>query len=167
MEQNKLFAENKPAPFLKYNTLPDKCVVDFINQHRIGKACEFGCGEERNAIYLAKNNIDVDAYDLSDVAIGNAKKNAAKNGAEKAHFHAKNIFALVLLCFAAGEDGADEINDYEFYRSRQTGTAFTEERLREFWGEKFDIAKIRKGENIVDSYMWENEFLYICLLKKI
>ncbi len=199
---------DKPAPFLKYNTLPDKCVVDFINQHRIGKACEFGCGEGRNAIYLAKNNIDVDAYDLSEVAIGNAKKNAAKSGAEKVHFHAKNIFALdltdkkydlvldsgifhhlaphrrlqyrdivsdilnengyfILLCFAAGEDGADEINDYEFYRSRQTGTAFTGERLREFWGEKFEIAKIRKGENIVDSYMWESEFLYICLLKKI
>ena len=45
---------DKSAPFLKYNKLPDKCVVDFIKEHSIKNACEFGCGEGRNAIYLAK-----------------------------------------------------------------------------------------------------------------
>ena len=73
---------------------------------------------------------------------------------------------FILLCFAAGEDGADEVDDYEFYRSKQTGTAFTEERLKEFWGEKLDVADIRKGENIVDNQMWESEYLYVCVLKK-
>ena len=52
---NLYMKRNKPASFLKYNTLPDKCVADFINQHRIGKACEFGCGEGRNMICLAKS----------------------------------------------------------------------------------------------------------------
>ena len=78
--------------------------------------------------------------------------------AEKGYF--------ILLCFAAGEDGADEVDDYDFYKSRQTGTAFTEERLKEFWGEKFDVVELRKGENIVESQMWESEYLYICVLRK-
>lgn len=73
---------------------------------------------------------------------------------------------FILLCFAAGEDGADEVDDYEFYRSKQTGTAFTEERLKEFWGEKLDAADIRKGESILDNQMWESEYLYVCVLKK-
>ena len=36
---------DKPAPFLKYNKLPDKCIVDFMKKHAIKNACEFGCGE--------------------------------------------------------------------------------------------------------------------------
>lgn len=198
---------DKPAPFLTYNKLPDKCVVEFIKEHTVKKACEFGCGEGRNAIYLAKNDIAVEAYDLSEVAIENAKRNAAESKAEKAVFKASNIFTLdftdkkydlvidsgifhhlaphrrlhyrdivsnilaengyfILLCFAAGTDGAEEVDDYEFYRSRQTGAAFTEERLKAFWREKFDLMELRKGENIVEAQMWESEYLYVCVLKK-
>ena len=72
---------------------------------------------------------------------------------------------FILLCFAAGEDGADEVDDYEFYRSRQTGAAFTEERLKEFWGETFEAADLRKGENIVNEQMWESEYLYVCVFR--
>lgn len=198
---------DKPAPFLKYNKLPDKCVVDFIKEHNIRNACEFGCGEGRNAIFLAKNNVYTEAYDLSEIAIENAKRIARESRAEKVVFKAGNIFELdlrdkkfdliidsgifhhltphrrlqyrdmvseiladngyfILLCFAAGEDGADEVDDYEFYKCRQTGTAFTRERLKEFWKLKFDIKELRKGENVVEARMWESEFLYICVLKK-
>lgn len=72
---------------------------------------------------------------------------------------------FILLCFAAGEGGADEVDDYEFYRSKQTGTAFTEARLKEFWGEKFNIIELRKGENIAGDQMWESEYLYVCVFK--
>lgn len=198
---------DKPAPFLKYNKLPDKCVVEFINKHNIRSACEFGCGEGRNSIYLAQNNVDIEAYDLSEIAIENAKRNAKESNAEKVIFKAENIFALdlmnkkfdlvidsgifhhlsphrrlhyrdivssileengyfILLCFASGGDGADEIDDYEFYKSKQTGVAFTEERLKMFWGEKFDILELRRGEDIVESRMWESSYLYICVLKR-
>lgn len=198
---------DKPAPFLKYDKLPDKCVVDFMKEHTIKNACEFGCGEGRNAIYLAKNGVYTEAYDLSETAIQNAKRNAEESGTDKVVFQTGNIFSLdltdkkfdlvidsgifhhlaphrrlqyrdivsdilaengyfILLCFAAGEGGADEVDDYEFYRSRQTGTAFTEERLKEFWGEKFDAAVLRKGENLVDDQMWESSYLYVCVFKK-
>lgn len=200
-------ARNKPAPFLKYNTLPDKCVVDFIKEHSIKNACEFGCGEGRNSIYLAKNNIDTKGYDLSEVAVENARKIAGENNVEKADFETGNIFTLdladkkydlvidsgifhhlaphrrlqyrdivsdiltenghfILVCFAAGEDGADEVDDYMFYQTKQTGAAFTEQRLREFWEERFDIVELRKGDNIKDPEMWESSYLYICLLRK-
>ena len=199
---------DKPAPFLKYNKLPDKCVVDFIKEHNIKKACEFGCGEGRNAIYLAKNDIEIEAYDLSETAIKNARRNAEESRAEKAVFQAENIFALdfgdkkfdlvidsgvfhhltphrrlqyrdivsniltengyfILLCFAAGEDGADEVDDYEFYKGRQTGAAFTQERLKEFWGDRFDVMELRKGENIVEEQMWESEYLYVFVFKRL
>ena len=198
---------DKPAPFLKYNKLPDKCVVDFMKKHTIKNACEFGCGEGRNAIYLAKNDIDTEAYDLSEIAIENARKNARESNVERVVFKAENIFELdlrnkrfdlvidsgifhhltphrrlqyrdivsniltengyfILLCFAAGEDGADEVDDYDFYRRKQTGVAFTEERLKEFWGEKFGVVDLHKGENIVDNQMWESEYLYVCVFKK-
>ena len=198
---------DKPAPFLKYNKLPDKCVVDFMKKHAIKNACEFGCGEGRNAIYLAKNDVDTEAYDLSEIAIENARKNARESNVERVVFKAENIFELdlrnkrfdlvidsgifhhltphrrlqyrdivsniltengyfILLCFAAGKDGADEVDDYDFYRRKQTGVAFTEERLKEFWGEKFDVVDLHKGENIVDDQMWESEYLYVCVFKK-
>lgn len=208
VDWNTFYAKrDKPAPFLKYNKLPDKCVVDFIKEHNIRNACEFGCGEGRNAIFLAKNNVYTEAYDLSEIAIENAKRIARESRAEKVVFKAGNIFELdltdkkfdliidsgifhhltphrrlqyrdmvseiladngyfILLCFAAGEDGADEVDDYEFYKRRQTGTAFTRERLKEFWKLKFDIKELRKGENVVEARMWESEFLYICVLKK-
>lgn len=79
--------------------------------------------------------------------------------AEKGYF--------ILLCFAAGENGADEVEDYAFYRSKQTGAAFTEERLKAFWGEKFDVVELRKGEDIVDNQMWESEYLYVCVFNKV
>ena len=151
---------DKPAPFLKYNKLPDKCVVDFMKRHAIKNACEFGCGEGRNAIYLAKNDIYTEAYDLSEIAIENARKNARESNVERVVFKAENIFELdlrnkrfdlvidsgifhhltphrrlqyrdivsniltengyfILLCFAAGEDGADEVDDYDFYRRKK------------------------------------------------
>lgn len=78
---------DKPAPFLKYNKLPDKCVVDFMREHNIKNACEFGCGEGRNAIYLAKNDVDTEAYDLSEIAIENAKGVRLVSGATRSDAH--------------------------------------------------------------------------------
>ena len=71
---------DKPAPFLKFNKSPDKCVVDFLKEHSIKKACEFGCGEGRNAIYLARHGVAVEAFDSSEVAIKNAKRIAKESG---------------------------------------------------------------------------------------
>lgn len=198
---------DRPTPFLKYNKLPDKCVVDFLGTHNVRNACEFGCGEGRNAIFLAKNGVAVEACDVSETAIENARRIAGEAGVEKAVFRAENIFAadfsgkrfdlvvdsgvfhhlaphrrlqyrdivsgilaegghFILLCFAAGGNGAEEVDDYEFYKRKQTGAAFTEERLRDFWGRCFRVVELRRGVNIVDPQMWESDMLTVCVFEK-
>ena len=44
-----------------------------------GKALEIGCGDGRDAIFLAKNGFDVTAFDFSSTAIKMARINARKN----------------------------------------------------------------------------------------
>ena len=61
-------------------------MVDFLKEHSIKKACEFGCGEGRNAIYLARHGVAVEAFDSSEVAIKNAKRIAKESGAGRAAF---------------------------------------------------------------------------------
>lgn len=64
----------RPVPFITQNKMPDENLVAFLNSHtEIKSAIEFGCGEGRNAIYMAKQGIKVTAYDLCAVAIENAK----------------------------------------------------------------------------------------------
>ena len=74
IDWNNFYAERvMKAPFLVNNTLPDKMITEFVKTHSIRDAVEFGCGEGRNAIFLAKREIDVVAIDSSDIAISNAK----------------------------------------------------------------------------------------------
>ena len=77
IDWNTFYAERvMKAPFLVNNTLPDKMITEFVKAHNISNAVEFGCGEGRNAIFLAKNGVDVVAIDSSDVAIRNAMDKA-------------------------------------------------------------------------------------------
>lgn len=80
----------KQAPFIVQNTMPDENLVELLKKHDIKLAVEFGCGEGRNAIYMANCGIDVTAYDISDVAIENAAKIANKSDA-KVNFICENV----------------------------------------------------------------------------
>ncbi len=65
----------RPVPFITQNTMPDENLVKFLSCHTdIKTAVELGCGEGRNAIYMAGQGLEVTAYDLSCVAIENAKR---------------------------------------------------------------------------------------------
>ena len=192
------------APFLVNNMLPDKMITEFVKGHSIRDAVEFGCGEGRNAIFLAKRGIDVTAIDSSDIAIRNAKdktedlKNVrlicsdflAVDFANRKYdlvldsgmFHhlaphrrlqyrellkgiLKETGYFVLLCFSADEDGAEELDDLEFYTKRNTGVAFSEQRLRDFFGSDFEIISIEKrGQEITEEYI-DIPLLYGCVMK--
>ena len=192
------------APFLVNNLLPDKMITEFVKGHSIRDAVEFGCGEGRNAIFLAKRGIDVTAIDSSDIAIRNAKdktedlKNVrlicsdflAVDFADRKYdlvldsgmFHhlaphrrlqyrellkglLKETGYFVLLCFSADEDGAEELDDLEFYTKRNTGVAFSEQRLRDFFGSDFEIISIEKrGSEITEEYI-DIPLLYGCVMK--
>jgi len=196
------------APFIVQNELPDENLVEFIRSAAYPtpqSALELGCGEGRNAVFMAGENIRVTAVDLSRIAIDNAKKLAAKRGVS-VDFIADNIFNAPpgtyqfvydsgclhhlaphrrlsyldlldrsltpggyfgLSCFAWGENCADEVDDREFYNSEfRAGVAFTEERLRSLFGEKFEAVYIRKYKNGVSGTIQGLEFMWVCLFRK-
>jgi len=78
---DEFYGERKfPAPFILQNTMPDENLVEFLDGDKaIETAIEFGCGEGRNAIYMAQKGISVTALDLSPVAIENARSMADEN----------------------------------------------------------------------------------------
>jgi len=71
-----------------------------------------------------------------------------------------------LTCFAWGENCADEVDDWAFYDSRNVGVAFTEERLREFFGTDFEVIYIRKYRNGIPGTIQGLEFMWACLFQK-
>jgi SAM-dependent methyltransferase len=66
----------KGAPTL--NREPSQVLVAAVEQRKPGKALDLGTGQGRNAIFLASKGWTVTGVDISDVAIAEAKKNAAE-----------------------------------------------------------------------------------------
>lgn len=89
-----LFADRAtPRPF--FVDLPDENLVRWFDTGRIGpgRVLELGCGNGRNAVFLARRGCAVDAVDFSAQALGWAREQAAAAGVEVA-FHQRSIFDL-------------------------------------------------------------------------
>jgi len=68
---------------LVWGAAPNAFVAEnFSDRPAAGRALDLGCGEGRNAIWLAKRGWRVTAIDLSDVAIDRARDLAAREGVE-------------------------------------------------------------------------------------
>ena len=61
-------------------THPTKLLVDRIDELPRGRALDVACGAGRNSLYLAEHGYDVDAVDISSVALDRARATAAKRG---------------------------------------------------------------------------------------
>jgi 2-polyprenyl-3-methyl-5-hydroxy-6-metoxy-1,4-benzoquinol methylase len=197
---------NHPANFIIQNELPDENLVSFLHKGRsISSAVEFGCGEGRNAIYMAKQGISVTAIDISSTAIDNAKKISDLKGVN-VDFRCQNILSggisgiydfvydsgilhhipphrrityiellkkilkpggyFGLVCFAWGDNCADEVDDWEFYQQRRrVGVAFSKERLIELFAPHFEVVDIRKYRNGVPETIQGLDFMWTCLFK--
>ncbi|MCL2512865.1 MAG: class I SAM-dependent methyltransferase [Oscillospiraceae bacterium] len=93
-----MYSDRPQAPFIVQNELPDENLIEFIESIDYPKpqdALELGCGEGRNAIYMARKSINVTAIDISQVAINNAKRLANKHGVN-VNFVADDIFKAKL-----------------------------------------------------------------------
>lgn len=69
----------KETPTLLEDRQASQKLVDIINQTKGKKALEIACGAGRNSIFLAENGFEVEALDISDVAIKSLKEKNIKN----------------------------------------------------------------------------------------
>ncbi|MEV3988826.1 class I SAM-dependent methyltransferase [Streptomyces sp. NPDC049837] len=84
----------EPVPF--FVGKPDENLVSYLERGLInpgGRALDLGCGPGRNALHLASLGFEVDAVDLSPVAIAWAEERAREAGAA-VRFHRGDAFAL-------------------------------------------------------------------------
>jgi SAM-dependent methyltransferase len=81
----------KPVPI--FVNAPDENLVSYVKRGTItrGKVLELGCGPGRNAIYLAENDFEVDAADVSKTSIEWAKERAYERNLNINFLH-QNIF---------------------------------------------------------------------------
>jgi SAM-dependent methyltransferase len=198
---------NRPANFILQNELPDENLVEFFSKEvPVTSAIEFGCGEGRNAIYMAKQGVSVTAIDLSSTAIENAKRIAKQKGVN-VDFRCQNVLKggisgkydfvydsgmlhhltphrrityiellktilkpggyFGLVCFAWGDNCADEVDDWEFYKQRRrVGVAFSKERLIELFAPHFEVIEIRKYRDGVPATIQGLDFMWTCLFRR-
>jgi len=83
----------KPCPF--FVQWPDECLVQYVESGRIQaeRVLELGCGNGRNAVYLARQGCIVDAVDFSQRAISWAQEMARDVGVSVS-FHCESIFTF-------------------------------------------------------------------------
>ncbi|MEY9846607.1 class I SAM-dependent methyltransferase [Streptacidiphilus sp. MAP5-3] len=83
----------RPVPF--FAAKPDENLAAYLDQGLIspGRALDLGCGPGRNALHLASNGFQVDAVDLSPVAVAWGKERADHAGVD-VDFRCGDAFAL-------------------------------------------------------------------------
>ncbi|MGW1004356.1 class I SAM-dependent methyltransferase [Streptomyces sp. NPDC002520] len=84
---------SRPVPF--FAAKPDENLAAYLDQGLIapGRALDLGCGAGRNALHLASHGFEVDAVDLSPVAIAWAEDRARQAGVD-VRFLCGDAFAL-------------------------------------------------------------------------
>ncbi|MER0244160.1 class I SAM-dependent methyltransferase [Streptomyces sp. HSW2009] len=84
---------SRPVPF--FVSKPDENLAAYLDQGLIapGRALDLGCGPGRNALYLAARGFQVDAVDLSSVAVAWGEERAQEAGAD-VRFRCGGAFAL-------------------------------------------------------------------------
>lgn len=67
------------TPKLLEDRTPSNKLQNIIKIIKGKKALEVACGSGRNSIYLAQNGFDVDAYDISEIALDSLKEKGYQN----------------------------------------------------------------------------------------
>jgi SAM-dependent methyltransferase len=89
---NEFYANRaRPVPF--FGPEPDESLSTWVNERVIppGKAVDLGCGNGRNAIFLAKSGFSVEGVDYSQTAIEWAVQRATAANAN-VHLHTASVF---------------------------------------------------------------------------
>lgn len=67
---------------LVWKAAPNQFLVAEVSSLVGGRALDLGCGEGRNAVWLAENGWDVTAVDFSDAGISKGREMASRRGVE-------------------------------------------------------------------------------------
>jgi len=78
------FYEDRARPIPFFVDAPDESLAEWLEAGRSpgGRALELGCGNGRNAVFLARNGYAVDAIDYAPTAIEWARQRVAEHGAD-------------------------------------------------------------------------------------
>jgi len=69
---------------LLWTATPNRFLVSEVGSLPAGRALDLGCGEGRNAVWLADRGFRVDAVDFSDVGLAKGRRLAERRGVEVA-----------------------------------------------------------------------------------
>ena len=76
-EERKIWNGRYAEGAYRGRTHPSQVLVDWIDRCPPGNALDIACGIGRNAIFLADRGYDVDALDISSIALDRAKQRAS------------------------------------------------------------------------------------------
>ncbi|RLD67480.1 MAG: class I SAM-dependent methyltransferase [Bacteroidetes bacterium] len=82
MEENRFIRRYKEGNIPWYTGKPDYNLISIVEDYPISKCktLELGCGTGDNAIWLSQMGYEVSAFDLSEIAIDQARQKARKMG---------------------------------------------------------------------------------------
>src|SRR3954452_7717652 len=148
----------RPCPF--FVDRPDENLAEWFDAGRLapGRVLELGCGQGRNAIYLAGRGCDVDAVDFSAEAIGWAAERAATAGVTV------NLLCCSVFDLPLADGSYDFVVDSGCFHHlaphrRQDYVKLVTRALRP--GGKFALACFRPeaGSDFTDRQVYENRSL--------
>jgi SAM-dependent methyltransferase len=92
----------KTTPKLLEKRKPSQKLIEFSKYFSGKDALDFACGNGRNALYLAELGFNVDAYDISDIALDNLNANAIESIKTKQidldDFEPEKKYDLIVKC---------------------------------------------------------------------
>lgn len=74
--------------------------------------------------------------------------------------------AFLLMCFAWGEGGGDDVDDCGFFKEPRVGVSFRKEQLIRFFEQDFNVCSIEKGADRGPEEGFSQPYLYECIFRK-
>ena len=170
------------TPTLLKQREPSKKLVQHIQQIKKGKALEVACGAGRNSIYLAEQNFEVEALDISQIALDTLKNQGYSNITTKLidldnYIPTENSYHLIVmtnfldrkliphLSKALKEDGILLIETYMDHKINEKESSnpdflLKEGELKSFFDDSFEIVEY-------DEFLNENYELYKMMKQSI
>ena len=157
------------TPKLLKERNPSKKLAQVINKTKGKKALDIACGAGKNSIFLAKNDFEVEALDISQVALDNLNDKGYKNIHTKhidleGYIPKKNSYDLIIktnyldreiiphLSDALKEDGILFIETYMHHESNTKPNSNSNyllqgNELKSFFNDEFEILDYEEFDN--------------------